>query len=296
MDRIAPYHLRTLLAIARLGTFQAAAERLNTTQPAISARIRELEAQLGTALFRRDGRRMALTTHGRQLVQDSEPVLAELDQILMRAAGSRFATGIVRIGTGEIASASCVPTFVAGAQARFPDVTLEIEVDLTARMLERLLAGSSDMVFLAGPVAHPGIVTRAIGSLNLVWLASPAVATAATTSAPQTIWTLPDHSPIHHIVRDAVASGAFRAGTLNSCNNVRTMIDIVAQGGGVGLFPETMVRGEMAAGELIEIANRPRRPILFEAAVRKREADPVISSLFELTADLDIGVPPGRAL
>jgi DNA-binding transcriptional LysR family regulator len=294
MDRIAPYHLRTLLAIARLGTFQAAAERLNTTQPAISARIRELELQLGTALFRREGRRMALTARGRQLVQDSEPVLAELDQILMRAADNSFATGIVRIGTGEIASASCVPSFVAGARARFPDVTLEIEVDLTARMLERLLAGSSDLVFLAGPVAHPGIVTRAIGSLNLVWLASPTIAGEAASQAPQTVWALPDHSPIHHIVRDTVASGALRAGSLNTCNNVRTLIDIVGQGGGIGLFPETMVRGELAAGQLVEIANRPRQPILFEAAVRKREVDPVISSLFELTADLDID--PARAL
>src|SRR3546814_14165126 len=52
INRIAFYHLETLLWIARLGTFAAAAERLNTTQPAISARVRELENHLGTVLFR----------------------------------------------------------------------------------------------------------------------------------------------------------------------------------------------------------------------------------------------------
>ena len=59
INRIAFYHLETLLWIARLGTFAAAAARLNTTQPAISARVRELESHLGTALFRREGRTMA---------------------------------------------------------------------------------------------------------------------------------------------------------------------------------------------------------------------------------------------
>src|SRR3546814_18720347 len=56
INRIAFYHLETLLWIARLGTFAAAAERLNTTQPAISARVGELENHLGTVLFRREGR------------------------------------------------------------------------------------------------------------------------------------------------------------------------------------------------------------------------------------------------
>jgi len=288
MDRVAPYHLKTLLAIARLGTFQAAAERLNTTQPAISARMRELELQLGATLFQREGRRMALTARGRQLVQDAEPVLAELDQVLMRAANNSFATGIVRIGTGEIASASCVPGFVRQAQARFPGVTFEIEVDLTARMLESLLGGKSDMVFLAGPLSHPGINTAAIGSLDLVWLAEPATAAAIARDQPQTIWTLPAHSPIHHFVREAMAAGDVACGTLNTCNNVRTMIGIVAEGGGIGLLPETLVRDELASGALVEIFTRPARRIDFLAAIRKRETEPVIASLFALAADLEI--------
>ena len=65
MRKLAIYHLETLLWIARLGTFRAAAERLGTTQPAISARVREVEQQLGIALFRREGRGVVLTARGR---------------------------------------------------------------------------------------------------------------------------------------------------------------------------------------------------------------------------------------
>lgn len=86
MKRLAIYHFETLLWIDRLGTYRAAAERLNTTQPAISARVREIEDQLGVALFRREGRQMVLTTRGRDLVRDIEPLWAGFERVLTRAS------------------------------------------------------------------------------------------------------------------------------------------------------------------------------------------------------------------
>src|SRR3546814_20785398 len=103
------YHLETLLWIARLGTFAAAAERLNTTQPAISARVRELENHLGTVLFRREGRTMTLTPAGRELVRESEPLWARFQGVLMGCSDIAGATDVVRIGEGEIAAARCLP-------------------------------------------------------------------------------------------------------------------------------------------------------------------------------------------
>ncbi len=288
MDRIAPFHLKTLVTIGRLGTFQAAAEHLNMTQPAISARMRELELQLGSVLFQREGRRMTLTARARQLVLEAEPVLASLEEVLLNAAARSYATGVVRIGTGEIASASCLPAFIRQVQASFPAVTLEIKVDLTARMLEDLLAGKSDMVFLAGPVAHPGIRTTSLGSLELVWLTAPEMMAEVANGDPMTIWSLPAHSPVHHVVRDVLEQQDIPYQSLSTCNNVRTLIDVVAQGGGMGLFPETMVRAEMGAGRLTEVLARPQIRIEFQSAIRKRETDPLILRLFEYTESLDI--------
>jgi len=288
MDRIAPFHLKTLVTIAQLGTFQAAAERLNMTQPAVSARMRELEAQLGSKLFQRDGRRMTLTARARQLVLEAEPALLRLDQVLINAAAKTYVTGVVRIGTGEIASASCLPQFIQRVQDDFPDVTLEIEVDLTARMLEHLLAGRRDMVFLAGPVAHPAVKTTSIGSLELVWLASSQEPLDRRIDHPRTVWSLPPHSPIHHIVREEMEQQAMQCRTFNTCNNVRSLIDIVAQGSGIGLFPETMIRNELQSGRLVEILPRPKRRIEFQSAIRQREADPLILQLSNKTLNLDV--------
>ncbi|GAO54068.1 MULTISPECIES: LysR family transcriptional regulator [unclassified Novosphingobium] len=288
MKRIAIYHLETLLWIARLGTFRAAAERLNTTQPAISARVRELEDQLGIAIFQREGRRMVLTARGRELVRDCEPLWAGFERALLKASDFAGASGVVRIGAGEIAAASCLPGFVQQIERDLPGVTLEIEIDLTARMLQQVLAGTTDIAFLAGPVENPGIRTCGIGSVGLVWLASPGTVAQGGFARPLPVWSVPAHSPLHAVTMATLAEQRVQASSINTCNNVRMLMEIVAGGGGAAVLPETMVRAEMAAGTLVEVLPRPRRTIRFEAAIRATEQDPVILELYRRAGALRI--------
>jgi len=292
INRIALYHLETLLWIDRLGTFSAAAERLNTTQPAVSARMRELEQRLGSALFRRDGRAMSLTPAGRKLVRDCAPLLRDMERALLGSGGFAEASGVVRIGAGEIAAASCLPPFVAALKEEMPGVGLEIEIDLTANLIQQLLTGRTDMAFAAGPVAHPALTSRPIGRVALVWLASPAVAAAFDAggeAAPASVWSLASHSPIHGRMRDAIDASRIAPRSLNLCNNARMMIDIALAGGGVGIFPEPMVRGEVARGALVELAGMPPpAPVEFHVAMRVADTEPVLVRIFEQAASLRI--------
>ena len=138
MNRIALYHLETLIWIARLGTFAAAAERLNASQPTISVRMRELESQIGAKIFQRHGRNMALTIRGRELVKQAEALWANAEEFLLAPSAFALATGVVRIGSGEIAAATYLPTFVAELDRAFPTLNLEVEIDLTARLIRHL--------------------------------------------------------------------------------------------------------------------------------------------------------------
>lgn len=286
MKRIAIYHLETLLWIARLGTFRAAAERLNTTQPAISARVREIEEQLGIAIFRREGRNMVLTARGRRLVKECEPLWAGFEKALLTASGFEGATGTVRIGTGEIAAASCLPGFVHAVERDLPGVTLEIELDLTARMLTQLLGGTIDMALLAGPVASPGIRTAEIGAVGLVWVASRATAQAGGFAQSLPVWSIPSHSPLHGVMLETLELNAITPRSISTCNNVRTLIEIVGGGGGAAVLPEPMVRVLLESGALAEILPRPTRTIRFEAAIRATESDPVVLELFRRAGEL----------
>ena len=216
IDRIALYHLETLQWIARLGTFRAAAERLNITQPTISARIRELEAHLGIRLFRREGRMMTLTPAGRQVVRQSEPLWSQFQNILLGSGGMSETTGIVRIGAGEIAAASCLPGFVAQLQQDLPNVSLEVEIALTADLIQHILTGKTDLVFGAGRIAHPALRTTPIGSVDL----NPATSATATGGSASVTVALKAGKPVQIIARssapavNAVAAGASMTTTL----------------------------------------------------------------------------------
>ncbi|HUD91956.1 LysR family transcriptional regulator [Sphingobium sp.] len=285
INRIAFYHLETLLWIARLGTFAAAAARLNTTQPAISARVRELENHLGTALFRREGRTMALTPAGRELVRESEPLWARFQGVLMGCSDISGATGIIRIGAGEIAAASCLPGFVAALGRDLPQVSLEVDIALTADLIQQLASGHADLAFAAGQIAHPMLRTAPIGSVDLLWLSCP-----STVAAPRTpIWSLSNLSPLYRIMKEAIAASDLADCPLNLCNNVRTMIDIVLEGGGIGIFPQPMVRQQMTDGRLVPVPGAPAMPpVDFHVAVRAAEADPLVLAIFDRASRLDL--------
>ncbi|MFC0103124.1 LysR family transcriptional regulator [Sphingopyxis terrae] len=292
INRISIYHLETLLWIDRLGTFSAAAERLNTTQPAVSARMRELEQRLGSTLFRRDGRTMSLTPAGRKLVNDCTPLLRDMQLALLGSGGFNEASGVVRIGAGEIAAASCLPPFVAALKAEMPNVALEIEIDLTANLIQQLLTGRTDLAFAAGPIAHPALRTSPIGEVALLWLANPAVAALferGTGEQQVPVWSLASPSPIHGRMREAIAASRIAQKSLNLCNNARMMIDIARAGGGVGIFPEPMVRAEVAAGALVELAGLPAlAPVEFSVAMRVSDTEPVLTRIFDQAAGLSL--------
>ncbi|MFD2578710.1 LysR substrate-binding domain-containing protein [Novosphingobium colocasiae] len=109
---------------------------------------------------------------------------------------------------------------------------MEVELDLTRRMVERLLAGTCDIVLLAGPVASPGVRTAPIGSLDLVWVANPAVARNHAAGTLPGVWSLPVQSPLHGETMAALDALPRAPRSVSTCNNVRTLIDVIVRGAG----------------------------------------------------------------
>ena len=92
-------NLRTLVRIAELGSFSAAAEDLGYTQSTVTMQIKALEEELGTPLFDRIGRRVRLTDSGRQAVQSARVMLAESERLLRSVQSEENA--LVRVGVYE---------------------------------------------------------------------------------------------------------------------------------------------------------------------------------------------------
>src|SRR3546814_15844616 len=125
-----------------------------------------------------------------------------------------------------------------------------------------------------------------MGAVELVWRASPAVASAfGGGEAMLAVWSLASHSPIHGRMREAIAASRIAQKSLNLCNNARTMIDIAKAGGGIGIFPQPLVRGQVASGALAPIAGMPAlAPVGFHVAMRVAHTEPGLTQILRRAA------------
>ncbi|MBF9067867.1 LysR family transcriptional regulator [Streptacidiphilus fuscans] len=120
-------HLRVLRAVARQGSFSAAARELGLTQPAISQQMKALEKSVGTPLVVRVGRGVALSEAGEVLATHAAGILAGLtaaEDELANIAGLR--AGRVRLVSFPTASATLVPPAVAALRADSPGVRVSL--------------------------------------------------------------------------------------------------------------------------------------------------------------------------
>ena len=148
--------LKVLTAVARHGSFSAAAEALGYTQPAISRQIATLEAEVGTTLVRRVPQGAVLTDAGRLLAERGAAVLAYLQDTedeLRALCGLQG--GTLRLATFASAAGSIVPRAVARFRDRHPDVELTVAMFDPDESIPRLRAGEFDLVLSHDPREDP---------------------------------------------------------------------------------------------------------------------------------------------
>ncbi|MCW4630602.1 MULTISPECIES: LysR family transcriptional regulator [Marinomonas] len=167
--------LETFVWVASLGNFRKAAERLHTTQPAISARISGLETELGVKLFDREGGSspITLTSKGKELLPYVEKILYQTEQLRKRAGLSTAYSGILRLGVSETIVNTWLPDFLSRLNKDMPNLDVEMTVDITANLSNGIKDRSLDLGLLMGPISEPNIVNRELCTFSLSWVASP---------------------------------------------------------------------------------------------------------------------------
>ncbi|RQO81230.1 LysR family transcriptional regulator [Acidovorax sp. FJL06] len=145
-------HLQTLIAIADLGNFAAAAQALHLAPPTISLHIKELESRLQADLVVRGRRQAELTPAGEVLVQEGRQLLLACDDLMervrRRASGRE---GIVRVGVSAGVSTQLLPRMLEALAVRCPGVEIRLEAVGSADSMQRLKAGTLDIGIIASP-------------------------------------------------------------------------------------------------------------------------------------------------
>lgn len=302
MNRLALYHIETLLWIARLGTFSAAADRLNTTQPTISARVREIEGHFSYPLFRREGRNMILTVRGRQLVADFEELWGHLETILAPMDTPENVSGIVRLGCGEIASILWLPKILGELNNRFPKLQIDVNIDISVNLQRQLEEGKIDIALLVGPVQERSLKSNLIGSSRLCWYVSPArnkvspFVSRHDLFASTPIWSLPRLSHLHQHISEMLRSAGISPSAISTCNNLRTMIEVIMTGSGTAMLPENMVDQHVANGNLMRLLLDDEITIDFYAAIRRGVEERAIMTVYRCALAQSDGIPPAETV
>jgi DNA-binding transcriptional LysR family regulator len=291
--------LRTLIAVAKLGSFSAAGRELNLTQPAISLQIRELEERIGLKLLDRVGKQTRPTTAGRDLIERAERIMAEADGALAAMRGHKEGhAGRVHLGTGPTALAYILPPVLQRLREKHPDIELVVTTGTTGEITERVLAGGMDLGLTALPVNEvefdvvrvrndPMVAIFAIGDSNI-----PPVVTPSDIAARPLILEYHRGKQIG-LGRAWLRAGGVEVNPALQFNGIEAIKDAVAAGLGAAIVPAPALSGGNAKDK---IAARPLDPPLVRtlALIQRRDKpdDPalrVVRNMLLTLVDASVG-------
>lgn len=141
--------LRSLVALADLGSITLAAEKLNLSPAAIHKQLKVLESELGVRLYEKAGRRLQLTQASDVLLPYLRDLLAQYDSALSALDEWKgMKRGLIRIGAGPTISSYILPVLLRRFRRANPQVELLVETGNTPVLLESLRQGSLDLALI----------------------------------------------------------------------------------------------------------------------------------------------------
>lgn len=281
--------LKVFEAVARLGGMNRAAGELHTVQSNVTARIRQLEEQLGVPLFQRHSRGVSLTEAGRRLL----PYAAQVTHLLTDARRAVTETGRpqgpLAIGALETTAALRLPPVLTVYAARHPAVDLTLAPGTTCELIDRVLDRRLDGAFVCGPVDHPELNEEGVFREELVLITAPAVRKLdAVLSKPETkIVVLRVGCSYRERLEQILARRGVTGLRRLEFGTIDGIIGCVSAGLGISLLPRALVE---AAGRARKLAlhDLPRADAEVDTVfIRRRDA--FVSSA--LAAFLDCARP-----
>lgn len=254
--------LETLAAAVREGSLSAAARRLFLTQPAVSARLKRLEREVGEPLLRRSGQGVAPTAAGRRLCERAETLLEEVRRLREEVAGDAPLTGPLAIGATDLVSIYHLPPILRRFRRCHPKCELALRVEGTAPLVALLGSGEVELALGTLPITDPEIEARPLFRDELVVVAPPGHPRAGRAGvrpedlAAETWISHKPESVTRRLVEGFFATHGVRLRVAMEISSPEAIKKLVAARLGIAPLPWCAVRREVREGRLAVV--RPR--------------------------------------
>jgi DNA-binding transcriptional LysR family regulator len=235
--------LKIFTAVAQSGGMNRAAEKLNTVQSNVTARVRTLEVEIGCPLFDRHSKGVSLTAAGRRLLPYADNILRMLDEARRAARDDGEPSGRLTIGSLETTAALRLAPVLSQFVAAFPSVDLVLRTGTTCELIDEVLARRIEGAFVCGPVEHAELDVQSVFEEELVLLAAPRAKSlrAALGDGNVRIVVLRAGCSYRQRLESFLADRGVQAPRLLEFGTIEAIFKCVAAGLGITLLPRSLV-------------------------------------------------------
>ncbi|AJY16920.1 LysR family transcriptional regulator [Burkholderia multivorans] len=286
--------LETFVWLAKLENFRLTAEKLHTTQAAVSSRIASLEEAFDVRLFDRNTRSATLTPAGRRMLAYAERIV-RLDHEMRREIPSASDVGPIRIGVIESIVHSWFPALIARAREHYPRLDVEITSDTTLHLTRLLSTDGVDLILQTDTVPGPDFTNLPLCEFPVRWVASPRLGLGGerldvAQLAEFPVISFSRHSGPHATIERLFAA-VERPASINCITSVAAMIRLVADGFGVAALPPAIIGRELQEGALELLDVEPAFPALPLVATYRTQGLPLAARIAELASEVARATP-----
>ena len=247
--------LETFVWLAQLRNFRMTAEKLHTTQAAVSSRIATLEQEFGVRLFERGARDVSLTLDGSKALVYAERLVRTMREMRECMADRNLYAGTIRIGVIESIIHSWFPQFVASVHKNYPRLEIELTDDTTLHLIDQFSRGNLDLVLQTDSIAGPMVQNVPLCDLPLRWvgatslgLHNEALTLADLVAFP--ILSFSRNSGPHKFIERLYDHHVGKPVRVNCMTSASALVRLVVDGFGVALLPPAIIARERQEGSV----------------------------------------------
>jgi len=265
--------LKVFEAVARLGSMGRAAEELNTVQSNVTTRVRQLEDELGTTLFRRHARGAEPTHAGNRLLPYALKVACLLIEARRATLDEGTPKGTLVIGSLETTTALHLTELLSTFVAAHREVDLTLQTGTTFELLEQVLDRRVEGAFVCGPVAHSALEAERVFVEELVLLTAAPIGSldALAESGDLRIVVLRRGCSYRQRLEDVLARHGVPAPRILEFGTLEAVFGCVAAGLGVTLLPRALIGPVWSGGLVAMHALPPCDGVVETVFVRRRD-------------------------